>query len=199
MSQTITFFVKPFNYTAVFYPGPDSNILIRAEHSENYYVWSAILTEDYLRSTATKLVQPSPELLFKILSDYCDEKLDTEKIIINFPSETILENECLKMGFSFVTMIYMDSISDSLSIYLEWIPVSAEERHDKKVESNNILMKKYISDLLTEQENMYNKKINDLTTQFNEQLKMITRVMSAYGDIEDDAVKEINEKLDSMK
>jgi len=163
MAQYKTFFVAPFTFTAKFTDTSDSggSILdLEAEHHKNYYSWSVAMTNDFSSSLTGGLVNKlNPKLIFDILSEYCEQKLDPNRIVIIFPTEPENNYNPITLKFEFKTLVYKSTISDYINIDLTYKQISSEERNDKKIIANNLLLEQKMTDM----ENRLNAKIDEMT------------------------------------
>lgn len=145
----LQFEVEPFTYDVEFSEN-DGSVFIEAIHNGEYLAWANMIHETITSDSASLVdIKLTPEIIFEMLSDYCDKKLDS-KIEIDFPQVYKGPKDQICIEFKFNAIPYGKKYVDTKVIILDSKPIEYEQRVNKKFDYQEHRMKEYIENKLTE-------------------------------------------------
>lgn len=147
------FFGTPFTFTAKYTDDPMAKLYLELENNTNYRIWTTTITNGMADLLKSGLVNKlNPKLIFDILSDFNEGKLDTDRVNILFPTDEQDEYEII-LKFEFKTSVYKSVINNHITISLVEKETTAEERTNKKIIATNLLLEQKLLGLIAELEN----------------------------------------------
>lgn len=135
MEYSLNFVVEPFSYNIIFSQS-DESIFIEATHVKEYFVWEILIHEQITsghNSESFVDVKLTPEIIFKILSDYHNGTTRGNEINIIFPKSYKAQNAQIFIEFHFSVVPSIKKYNDSKIIILDPKIISYDDRIDKVI------------------------------------------------------------------